>query len=1071
MSEYSIERVTPADSNWISQLVNPFTEQQFGIADIIRLTEHSTISLAIKCDGVPVAFAAFSDQPLSQNWPFQNESSTNWDHFLHSESDVGSIFRPWNTLWLQYFVSKTHENEAYFQSFLTYIFSTQYQIHSILCGIKKDLSSVLPPTLFLPIFQKEEFGIYTARREQIHPALYVRSAVVEDTDDVTPLITSESTQLTSYYGDFVVAEMIQSSDTKNKFIVAEGKNNKACAFMAITTDNLDLQTLKSCFYLEHFSNFNQKTVAAIQIFAIQDSNSARSFDMLSAAFDQFVSVDYVIITVPKNKNSKVNSLLKSMVRVVPKTHSSFPHELFICHRDSILEDFSVRPVEQNDMQMIKNILANDNHPVRGSSSIMSLVNDIFENGVEKGSFLKLHGYVVTVNQQVVGLAVLRDEEDIEYLRGNFDIEKFLHWDSYYRHEHGRIRAFSIIPHFLPLCSTFLREIMRLSGKACLYKTIYEQDQTESFASCIGDLLPIMARKQIEYCEGELESFKENAPSKRTLEQQYPTREGNFSLLHVNKKLTMMRKIPVQEQIVVVGASDVAISFLKELIYQPHLCFTNLVLVSNQRNDAVDSLYSEEDIVKLGLSTWVNVVHGFVCELNRENRYVALDNGTHINYDNLVIATGLENTLSNRINNFDANLRTKNEYKKNEDIILTGLNEESLSFLNEVTNSQDKTPKSITLITNDAKSTTIPEPWMEKIVENLKTSGVKMIDSKIKTIKTLYDLQIIGVELENGEILNNLQSHVFYGFCSKRINPVTFRMLNDACLVMDGQLVIDNKFRTSDENIYAAGSCTKYARHYHTSLDQAKFNSVVIGKNLANTFMQVSSKIGYHSLKRLDPLGDLNSLPEIGDSRTKDFSDSAIKTHCFLPGGFELLNIQHVLEKVTDVIESTNEVNTETDTNETDKTPEQHLKIGLDSNGNVVKILAIRQNGERLCVGNLENLYGLHEKTIHNLKFRTGKKTSQNACIFEFLKTASLKAVYHDKFEDLLVECKEVLEEGGLENEIMNMLENVELNEGKREELRKMYENSSMKEQVEDIVTAWLSFNRNHLPMYARPGAV
>lgn len=172
MSEYSIERVTPADSNWISQLVNPFTEQQFGIADIIRLTEHSTISLAIKCDGMPVAFAAFSDQPLSQNWPFQNESSTNWDHFLHSESDVGSIFRPWNTLWLQYFVSKTHENEAYFQSFLTYIFSTQYQIHSILCGIKKDLSSVLPPTLFLPIFQKEEFGIYTARREQIHPALY-----------------------------------------------------------------------------------------------------------------------------------------------------------------------------------------------------------------------------------------------------------------------------------------------------------------------------------------------------------------------------------------------------------------------------------------------------------------------------------------------------------------------------------------------------------------------------------------------------------------------------------------------------------------------------------------------------------------------------------------------------------------------------------------------------------------------------------------------------------------------------------------------------------------------------------
>lgn len=174
--------------------------------------------------------------------------------------------------------------------------------------------------------------------------------------------------------------------------------------------------------------------------------------------------------------------------------------------------------------------------------------------------------------------------------------------------------------FLSLCSTFLREIMRLSGKACLYKTIYERDQTESFASCIGDLLPIMARKQMEWTENELESFKENAPSKRTLEQQYPTREGNFSLLHVNKKLTMMRKIPVQEQIVVVGASDVAISFLKELIYQPNLCFTNLVLVSNQRNDAVDSLYSEEDIIKLGLSTWVNVREVKICGNGSKYRF-------------------------------------------------------------------------------------------------------------------------------------------------------------------------------------------------------------------------------------------------------------------------------------------------------------------------------------------------------------------------------------------------------------------------------------------------------------------
>lgn len=1050
MSDYEIERVTPADSTWISQLVNPFTEQQFGVADVIRLTEHSTISLAIKHNNTPVAFACFSDQPLSSNWPFSD--SKTWEHFLHSESDVGSIFRPWNTLWLQYFVSKTHDNEAYFQAFLTYIFSTQYQIHSILCGIRKDLSAVLPSAVFLPIFQKEDFGIYTARREHIYPALYVRPAVIEDTDDVTPLVASDSTQLTAFYGDFVVAEMIQSSDTKNKFIVAEGKNNKACAFTAVTTDNLDLQLLKSCFHLDHFSNFNQKTVAAIQIFAIKDANAARSFDLLSAAFAQFVTVDYVIITVPKNKNSRVNSLLKSMVRVIPKTHSSFPHELFICHRDSILEDFAVRKIEQSDMQMLKNILANGNHPVFGSGNAMALVNEIFDNGVEKASQLRLHGFVVLVSEQVVGLAILRDEEDIEFLRGNFDIEKFLHWNSYYRHEHGRIRVFSLIPHFLPLANTFLREVMRLSGKSCLYKTVY-QNESDSYAACVGDLLPVSARKQVEYCEGELETFGENAPSRRTLEQQYPTKEKDepFSLLHMNKKLTMFRKLPVQEQIVVVGASDVAISFLKELIYQPHLCFTNLVLVSNSRSESVDSLYSEDDIIKLGLNTWVNVVHGFVCELNREARYVALDNGTHITYDNLVIATGLEYTLSNRVNNFDTNLKTHDQFTAGKDVIITGLGLDSLSFIQE----HHQQARKITLITNGTReSTVLPQDCMDQILATIQAApyNVKVLEGAIKTVKSLHNITIYEFELENGERVE--VSGCVYGFCAKRINPVTFRMLNDACLVMDGQLVIDNKFRTSDENIYAAGSCTKYARHYHTDLHQSKFNSVAIGAQLAKTFMQVSSKIGY-SLARLDPQGDLNSLPQIDQTRTTDFSRCALKTHCAkLPGGFELLNVRHVLEPVTTTISSQGE--------------RQTCEIGLDRNGNVVNILAIRQGGEALCCGNLERLFGLHEKTIHNLKFRMGKQPGD---IFEFLKTPSLKAVYHDKFDDLLLECKEILEEGGIEREIRESLSNIELTEEKRRELKEKFEASSMKGRVEDIVTAWLSFNRNHLPMYARPGAV
>merc|ERR1712159_11631 len=176
---YTIERVTPLDSAWIQEMVNPFTEEQFGKTDIIRLTEHATTALSVHVNGVPVAFAAFSDQPLSSNWP-NSENSTSWENYLQNNSDLGDIFQPWNTLWLQYFVARNHDNEVYFHAFLTYIFANQPQIHSILSGIKQKLSSILPAGIFSKIMEKDIFSIYAARREHIFPAMYVRPAVIED---------------------------------------------------------------------------------------------------------------------------------------------------------------------------------------------------------------------------------------------------------------------------------------------------------------------------------------------------------------------------------------------------------------------------------------------------------------------------------------------------------------------------------------------------------------------------------------------------------------------------------------------------------------------------------------------------------------------------------------------------------------------------------------------------------------------------------------------------------------------------------------------------------------------------
>jgi hypothetical protein len=72
------------------------------------------------------------------------------------------------------------------------------------------------------------------------------------------------------------------------------------------------------------------------------------------------------------------------------------------------------------------------------------------------------------------VAVIRQEEDIEFLRSTYNIEDFILYTQHRREEHGHVNHFALMPIFSFLTKYFIREILRKSNKTSLYYPIYPE---------------------------------------------------------------------------------------------------------------------------------------------------------------------------------------------------------------------------------------------------------------------------------------------------------------------------------------------------------------------------------------------------------------------------------------------------------------------------------------------------------------------------------------------------------------------------------------------------------------------
>lgn len=82
-----------------------------------------------------------------------------------------------------------------------------------------------------------------------------------------------------------------------------------------------------------------------------------------------------------------------------------------------------------------------------------------------------------VNEQVVGVSIIRAEQDIEYIRSHYNVEDFIYYSHHSRSEHAHLHHFALNPIFNHFTKHFFKEILRKSHKTSFYYPVYPPTST------------------------------------------------------------------------------------------------------------------------------------------------------------------------------------------------------------------------------------------------------------------------------------------------------------------------------------------------------------------------------------------------------------------------------------------------------------------------------------------------------------------------------------------------------------------------------------------------------------------
>lgn len=212
----------------------------------------------------------------------------------------------------------------------------------------------------------------------------------------------------------------------------------------------------------------------------------------------------------------------------------------------------------------------------------------------------------------------------------------------------------------------MKEILRLSGKSCLY---FEVMNRTVIPTIFYELVHARSRRFPHFLDRKWDherhvEVKSTAESEENdTEYKVPVdgadrkpddeEESPFALCFTTKRLLSEAKIVKNARIVIVGASDTGISFAEALLSITYLQFTNITLIApgglphhnlpkkNSNLKGQSTNYTSEELKKLMLESRITVLNSRMVDIDRSDKNIILNDGRVVPYDTLILAMGIQ----------------------------------------------------------------------------------------------------------------------------------------------------------------------------------------------------------------------------------------------------------------------------------------------------------------------------------------------------------------------------------------------------------------------------------------------